>query len=98
MKKFREIIVTLCFIAVLIITVTYFGTIIYEGIDDADLYAIEGTDLLWYQIFIAIILIRYPIKEKINNMIRFLKNSSKKQNNNNNGKAHGVKAQKMKKA
>ena len=98
MKKFKEIISTLSFIAVLIITVVYFGIVFYDGIDDARYISIEGTDLLWYQIFVAIVLIRYPCKEKINNIIRFLKNNNKKQNNDNNGKAHGVKAQKAKKA
>ena len=98
MRKFKEIISTLSFIAVLIITVVYFGIVFYDGIDDARYISIEGTDLLWYQIFVAIVLIRYPCREKINNVIRFLKNNKKQNNDNNKGKAHGVKAQKAKKA
>ena len=89
MKKFRDVIVTICFLVVFIMTVVYFGYTLYEGIGEMDSLSIEGTDLFWYQLCIGVLLIRYPVKEKIGNMIKFLKNETKKQKvTTNNQKKH----------
>jgi len=86
MKKFKDVIVTISFIVVLIMTVVYFVYALYEGIGEMDSLSIEGYDLFWYQLCIGILLIRYPAKEKIQNVIKFLKNEATKQNKTNNGK------------
>lgn len=83
MKKMRDIMVTLSFIYVLVLTIVYFGVTLYEGVSEVDSLSIEGYDLLFYQIMIAILLIRYPCKEKIKNIVMFLKNKATSSNDNN---------------
>jgi len=78
MKKFMNVVYAIMVLYLLLLSLLYFGIIIYDGLNSIKNYSLEGGNLLFTMMAIVIVIFKYPVTLWIQNTIKFIKADMRK--------------------